>query len=181
MAMNDKPAAYTLAEDEKAAQVMIYTMNFLFWGEVVVKSIIRVSTWLRTNTVPDWIPLYNAGSIVTTSGTAPRTNSYSELFVAVPQINAFHLSPPAADPLDFDPTEPNRRMEPVNAIIGTFQMKGHLRIAASSSLRRYLEVTRETYTPIYDVEITNLVLPAFGPVKVPFMLIRQGAAVFSAR
>ncbi len=181
MAMNDKPAAYTLAEDEKAVQVMIYTLNSLFWGDVVVKSIIRVSTWLRTNIVPDWIPLYNAGSIVTTSGTAPRTNSFNELFVAVPQIIAFHLAPPAADPLDFDPTEPNRQMAPVNALIGTFQMKGSLRMAASSSLRRYLEVTRENYTPLYDVEISNLVLPAFGPVKVPFIMIRQGAAVFTTR
>ena len=179
--MNDKPAAYTLAEDEKVVQVMIYTLNSLFWGEVVVKSVIRVSTWLRTNTFPDWIPLSNAGSIVTTSGTAPHTFTYTELFVPVPQIIAFHLLPPASDPIDFDPTEPNRRMEPVNAILGSFQVKGNLRIAASSSLKRYLEVTRENYTSLYDAEITNLVLPAFGPVKVPYILIRQGAAVFTAR
>ncbi len=179
--MNDKPAAYTLAEDEKTVQVMIYTLTSLYWGEVVVKSIIRVSTWLRTNTVPDWIPLYNAGSIVTTSGTAPRTNNFTELFVPVPQIIAFHMLPPAADPLDFDPTEPNRRMEPVNALVGTFQVKGSLRITASSSLKRYVEVTRESYTSLYDAEITNLVLPAFGPIKVPYILIRQGAAIFTTR
>ncbi len=179
--MNDKPAAYTLAEDEKTAQVMIYTLTTLFWGEVVVKSVIRVSTWLRTNTIPDWIPLYNAGSIVTTSGTPPRTNNFTELFVPVPQILAFHLLPPAADPIDFDPTEPNRRMEPVSALIGSFQIKGGLRIAASSSLKRYLDVTRENYTPLYDVEITNLILPSFGPIKVPYILIRQGAAIFTSR
>ena len=179
--MNDKPAAYTVAEDEKTVQVMIYTLTSLFWGEVVVKSIIRVSTWLRTNTVPDWIPLYNAGSIVTTSGTAPRTNNFTELFVPVPQIIAFHMLPPAADPLDFDPTEPNRRWEPVNALVGTFQVKGSLRITASSSLKRYVEVTRENYTSVYDAEITNLVLPAFGPIKVPYILIRQGAAIFTTR
>jgi len=179
--MNDKPAAYTVAEDEKTVQVMIYTLTSLFWGEVVVKSIIRVSTWLRTNTVPDWIPLYNAGSIVTTSGTAPRTNNFTELFVPVPQIIAFHMLPPAADPLDYDPTEPNRRLEPVNALIGTFQVKGGLRITTSSSLKRYVEVTRESYTSLYDAEITNLVLPAFGPIKVPYILIRQGAAIFTAR
>jgi len=179
--MNDKPPAYTLAADEKSAHVMIYTSNSLFWGEVVVKAVIRVSTWLRTNAVPDWIPLYNAGSIITTSGTAPHTNSYTELAVPVPQIIAYHLLPPAADPLDYDSTEPNRRMEPINALVGTFQVKGMLRINASSTLNRYLEVTRETYTPVYDAEITNLVLPAFGPVKVPFILIRQMAAVFTER
>ncbi len=179
--MNDKPLAYTLAADEKSAQVMIYTLNALFWGEVVVKTVIRVSTWLRTNTVPDWIPLYNAGSIVTTSGTPPHTNSFVEVAVPVPQIIAYHLLPPAEDVLDYDTTEPNRRMEPVNALIGTFQVKGLLRINSSSNLRRYLEVTREAYTPIDDAEVTNLILPAFGPIKVPYVLIRQGSAVFTTR
>ncbi len=179
--MNDKPAAYTLADDEKSAQVMIYTANALFWGEVVVKAIIRVSTWLRTNSVPDWISLYNAGSIVTTSGTAPRTMHFDEVDVALQQIIGYHLLPPAADPLDYDPTEPNRRMEPINALIGTFQVKGHLRINASASLKRYLEVTRENFTTLYDAEITNLILPAFGPVKVPYILIRQMAATFTTR
>ncbi len=179
--MNDKPPAYILAADEKAAQVMIYTMNALFWGETVVKTIIRVSTWLRTNSVPDWIPLYNAGSIVTTSGTAPRTISFIEVDVPVNQIIGFHLLPPAADPVDYDATEPNRRMEPVNALIGTFQVKGSLRINASVTLRHYLEVTRENFTTLYDAEITNLILPAFGPVKVPYILIRQAAAIFTTR
>ncbi len=179
--MNDKPAEYTLADDEKSAQVMIYTANALFWGEVVVKAIIRVSTWLRTNSVPDWISLYNAGSIVTTSGTAPRTMHFDEVDVALQQIIGYHLLPPAADPLDYDPTEPNRRMEPINALIGTFQVKGHLRINASASLKRYLEVTRENFTTLYDAEITNLILPAFGPVKVPYILIRQMAATFTTR
>ena len=179
--MNDKPPAYTLAADEKSAQVMIYTLNTLFWGDVVVKTVIRVSTWLRTNTVPDWISLYNAGSIITTSGTAPRTTSFAEVAVPIQQIIAFHLLPPATDPLDYDASEPNRRMEPVNALIGTFQVKGLLRINSSSNLRRYLEVTRENYTPIYDAEITNLILPAFGPLKVPYILIRQVSAVFTTR
>ncbi len=179
--MNDNSAAFALAADEKSAQVMIYTMNSLFWGAVVVKAIIRVSTWLRTNSVPDWITLYNAGSIITTSGTAPRTMNFTEVDVPVQQIIAYHLLPPAADPLDYDATEPNRRMEPINVLIGTFQVKGMLRINASASLKRHLEVTREAYTPIYDAEVTNLILTAFGPVKVPYILIRQAAAVFTTR
>ncbi len=179
--MNEKPATYTLAEDEKAVHVMVYTAMVLYWGEVLVKKVIRVSTWLRTSNVPDWIALYNAGSIVTTSGAAPRTNSFSELFVPVPQIMAFHLLPPATEPLDFDPTEPNRKMEQVSALIGTFQVKGGLRMTESSNLKRYLDVTRENYTPLYDAEVTNLVLSAFGPVKTPYILIRQTSAIFAAK
>ncbi len=179
--MNDKNPAYTLADDEKSAQVMIYTANSLFWGDAVVKSIIRVSTWLRTASVPDWIFLHNAGAIITTSATAPRTMHFEELAVPVQQIIGFHLLPPAADPLDYDASEPNRRMEPVNALIGSFQVKGLLRINASASLKWYLEVTRENYTQLYDAEITNMILPAFGPVKVPYILIRQAAAVFTTR
>ena len=55
-----KQPLYTLGEYDKVAQVMVYTASSMYWGEVVVKSAVRVSTWLRTNTAPDWICLYNA-------------------------------------------------------------------------------------------------------------------------
>ncbi len=53
-----------LGVDEKVSQVMAYTDSFLYWGEVITKTVIRVSTWLRTNTAPDYVSLYNGVALV---------------------------------------------------------------------------------------------------------------------
>ena len=167
------PLSYSVGSDEKVAQVMAYTPTALIWGEVVVKEMIRVSTWLRTNAAPDRVTLYNAKSLVTTSANTSRPTSYPEVNIPVPQILAWHLAPPAKDPIDYDPTEPNRHMEPVNALLSTFQVKGSLRLSSNSNLKKYLEVTREAYTGLYDAEITNLLISNIGPIMVPYILIRQ--------
>src|SRR5512133_3320665 len=112
---------YTVASDEKVAQVMIYTVNALYWGEVVVKSIVRVSTWLRTNTAPDRVAVYNAKAMYTGISTPQRPLQFAELHVSTTQILGFHLVPPAKDPPDYDPTEPNRRMVPVTALMSNFR------------------------------------------------------------
>jgi hypothetical protein len=181
MASPTQPPTINLAPDEKTAQVMIYTPSSLFWGDIIVKNMVRVSTWLRTNTVPDRICLLNAKMLVTTTGGPPHPVNFPELHISVTQIQAFHLLPPAKDPPDFDPTEPNRKMEPANALIGSFLFKGFLRISTNVDLKRFLEVTREAYTAVYDTEITNQIIPGLGPITVPFVLVRQETAVFTNR
>jgi len=173
--------AYPISADEKIAQVMIYTPSMLYWGDIIVKQMIRVSTWLRTNTVPDRICLLNAKGLVTTAGSSVRPVNYPELHVSVTQIQAFHLIPPAKDPPDYDQTEPNRKMEAVNSLVGSFVIKGLIRISANVDLKKYLEVTRESFTAIYDAEISNLLIPSMGIITVPFVLVRQETAVFTIR
>ncbi len=181
MALTAKLPPYRLAPDEKINQVMMYTANALLWGELVAKSIVRVSTWLRTSAVPDWLTLYNANLLITNQGAAVKPISFAEMHVPVVQINAIHLIPPAQDPIDFDPTELNRRMEPVNAIFGSFMVKGNLRISTNATLKKFIELTHEAFTGLYDDEVTSLTLPNFGSVKVPYILVRQAATVFTAR
>lgn len=170
---------YTLESDEKVVKVMIYTASTVLMGEVVVKELIRVSTWLRTNSAPDWICLYNARVIQTCLSSPPRPEQFSELNIAVSQILGLHLIPPAQDPPDYDPTEPNRRMLPVTVLLGTFRIQGHIRVAAQTPLRKYVEVTRETYTSIYDAKISNIAVPAMGVLNVPFLLVRQEKVNFA--
>jgi len=180
MALPAKLPSYRLAPDEKMNQVMIYTANALLWGDLVVKSIIRVSTWLRMSDVSDWLTLYNANLLITNQAAAKPVN-FTEIHLPVTQINAIHLIPPAQDPIDFDPTELNRRMEPVNAIIGSFLVKGNLRISTNATLKKFIELTHETFTSLYDVEVTSLTLQNLGSVKVPYILVRQATVVFTAR
>ena len=120
-------AKVPVGSDEKVAQIMAYTTNSLIWGDVVVKEMIRVSTWLRTNAAPDRFPIYNARVLVTTSAAAAKPAVFSELNISVPTVLAFHLAPPGKDPADYDPTEPNRKMDDVSAIVSTFLFKGKLR------------------------------------------------------
>lgn len=179
MTQNASTPPYTLAPDEKAAQVMAYTYNNLYWGDVVVKERIRISTWLRTNSAPERITIYNAKAMNVLSGAQVRPIAFSELNLAVPQILAFHLMPPAKDPLDYDPTEPNRKMDPVSVIVSSFRIDGNLRLSSQSSLSKYLEVNREDFTGVYDAKISNTVIPSLGIISVPFLLVRQETAVFT--
>ena len=160
---------YTLQDDEKAVQVMVYTQATLYWGEVVLKNIIRASTWLRTNSAPDRVTLYNVKALSILTPTPPRPSVYTELNVAVTQILAWHMAPPNNDPLDYDSTEPNRKMEPVTLLVTTFRMDGTLRLSSRSSMGKFLEVTRENFTGLYDTKITNVLIPSFGPINVPFL------------
>lgn len=180
--MSEQPAGTTprLEADEKISHVMIYTLSGIYWGELITKSIIRVSTWLRTNAVPDRITLHNAKGMITAGGQVSPT-SYTELHISLSQIQAFHLIPPEQDPIDYDPTEPNRKMEPVLILLSSFQFKGYLRLSTTSTVKKFLDVTHELYTPIYDAEITNLLLPNLGSIKVPYTLIRQETAIFAKR
>ncbi len=171
---------YVLKENEKVTAVMAYTQAGLYWGEVVTKTQIRVSTWLRTNVAPDYLTLYNAHFLLTVGNSLLKPVTYRELHVSTSQVLAYHLVPPGKDPADYDANEPNRKFEPVTALVGTFRIDGSIRMATISSLAQYLDVTREEYTPLYNCEISQLNNPALGCVSVPYALVRQEMAVFTA-
>lgn len=170
---------YTLGPEEKAAQVMAYTTNSLYWGEVVVKEVIRVSTWLRTNSAPDRVCLYNARALATGSAAPTRPMQFRELYISTNNILIFHLVPPAKDPLDYDPSEPNRMMQPISILVGSFRVDGNLRLSSHSNVSKFLEVTHETFTTVYDAHISNPSNPAFGSIAVPYVLVRQETGVFT--
>jgi hypothetical protein len=158
-----------LASDEKLAPVMIYTPNMLVHGELVAKESVRVSILLRTQGVPNYLHLYKA-RVVVFGGAPPKTLSFAEIFVPTPSVIAFHLVPPVQDIMDFDATEANRIMQPMDMVVGTFQFKGHIRISAQTEVGTSLEVMRTPWLSIYDSHITNSYLPQFN-LQVPLLVI----------
>ncbi len=170
---------YKLAPDEKVTQVMAYTQNNLYWGDLVSKEIIRVSTWLRTNTAPERVTIFNAKSVLITNPNPQKPILIREMNVALSQILAFHIMPPGKDPLDYDPTEPNRKMEPVTLLVSTFRIEGCLRLSTRSSMAKFLEVTRENFTGVYDAKINNTLISSMGTITVPFLLVRQETTIFT--
>ena len=165
-----------LASDEKMAVVMVYTRDMLMRGEVIAKESTRVSIWLRTDGVPNYIHIYKP-QVISFAGSAPRTFSLSEMFVPVAQVLAFHLAPPAQDSLDYDATETNRVMQPLDIMVGSFVVKGKLRISAATEIATTLDVMRALWMSIYDADIINPYLAQFN-IHVPFLLVNSTGVSF---
>jgi hypothetical protein len=165
-----------LASDEKLAMVMVYTNNMLARGEVVAKENARVSIWLRTQGVPNYIHLHKP-QVISFLGAVPRTFSLSEMFIPTVQVVAFHIAPPAQDSLDYDPAEANRMMQLLDVMIGSFLLKGKIRISMQTDVSTSLDVMRASWMSIYDAEITNSYLPQFN-VHVPMLLVNPSQVNF---
>jgi hypothetical protein len=159
-----------LPSDEKNTLVMIYTHNMLVRGEVVTMQGVRVSTWLRTQGVPEYIHLFKASVLHFGSGVV-KALTYSEVYVPVTTVIAFHLVPPVSELLDYSADEENRIMVPVTALPGTFQFKGYFRIATKATLSNSIELAHSDWSSIYNVDVTNPSMPQMQPIHVPMILI----------
>ncbi len=168
---------YNLGPDEKTSTVMLYSNSAFVRGDVVTKENVRVSIWLRTQGVPNYLHLLKAQTLLF-GGTPPKSIAYNELFFPTSQIIAFHLAPPLADPLDYDPNEANRTMADVNLGLGTFLLKGKLRISTHTDFATSIEVGRANWLSIYDADIANPFLPQMQPIHVPMMLVRPEQVSF---
>jgi hypothetical protein len=171
---------YILTNDEKSTPVMIYTTNALIKGNVISKEPIRVSTWLRTPMAPEYFHLLNANVLMMSIPGSMRSLSFKEYFIPIPQIVAYHLVPPHEDPLDFDETEPNRKMEPVAVMVGSFMFKGNLRMSSQINLGTHLDVAHETYYSLYDSEISNHGLLNLGKLRIPLTILRSDLVTFAS-
>jgi hypothetical protein len=178
---SEGPNPNTVAHDEKITAVAVYTMTGLAIGKLITKEQVRVSTWLRTDMAPGYLPLHQARFLSLAGTGTGQAMTFSELHVPSSQVIAFHLLPPASDPLDYDPDEPHRKMEPVTVLIGFFRVGGFARMSTYSNLGKYLEATKETFLPIYQVEISNLATPSLDVVRVPYALVRQDAALIATQ
>lgn len=172
-----KPKATKLANDEKTSLVMIYTANALLRGQVITKESIRVSIWLRTQSAPEYIHLLK-GNLLTFGAGATRQSTFPELILPTSEVLAYHLAPPAHDPMDYDESEANRVMEPITALVGTFRFDGHIRLSIQSDAITSLTVARSPWLSLYHVAISNPLLSSMGTLKVPMVLIRPTHTIF---
>ena len=170
---------YTPASDEKLTPVMLYTRNSLVRGEVVTKqNVLRVNIWLRTDGAPKYLHVLKP-QVVVFGGTPVKPLTYAEIYYPTSQVIGFHTLPPTDEPLDYDPNEMNRMMQPVEALVGTFVMKGNIRISTQTDIGSSLEVARVAWMSIYDVEVTNPYLPQMPPLRVPMALVNPMQAAFA--
>jgi hypothetical protein len=169
---------YILRPDEKTTPVMLYTEESVVRGEVVTKEVVhRINIWLRTDGVPKYMHLLNA-QVVLFGGGSGRTLSYPEIYFPSAELIAFHTLPPVEEPLDYDPVEANRMMVEVDVIVGTFIMKGRIRISTQTEVGVSLEMARLSWMSLYDATITNPYLPQMPPLSVPLVLVNPANVAF---
>ncbi len=181
MSQNKPARSYTLAGDEKATPAMVYTLTSLAWGDVITKELVRAKTWLRTTMAPIYMSLYDARVLQIGGAGSARPWALPEYHVPASHVIAFHLLPPAPDLLEPEPLEPNRKLEPVSVLAGLFRFDGFAQMASVSTLKNYLDATKETFMPLYDVEISHPATPSLGAMHIPYVLVRQDTAMFAPR
>ncbi len=158
-----------LEPDEKITTVMVYTQDMLVRGDVVTKENMRVSIWLRTQGVANYLHLHSP-QVISFSGLTPKTLSYGQIFIPIPQVVGFHIAPPSQDPLDYDSSETNRLMQPAELLIGSFHIKAKFRFSTQTDIANSLEVMRVSWASVYEADISNPQLPQLA-MHVPMLLI----------
>lgn len=169
---------YILRPDEKTSPVMLYSLYSVVRGEAVVKqNVPRVNIWLRTDGAPRYIHILKP-QVLVFGGSPVKALTYAELYFPTSQVIAFHALPPADEPLDYDPGEADRKMEPVDLLVGTFVMKGQIRISTHTEVDHTLESAVVSWMSVYDVSITNPYLPQMPALQVPMLLANPSHVSF---
>lgn len=169
---------YTLRPDEKTSPVMLYSPQSVVRGEAVVKqNVPRLNIWLRTDGVPRYIHILKP-QVLVFGGSPVKVLSYSELYFPTSEVVAFHTLPPIDEPLDYDPSEPDRRMESVDLLVGTFVMKGMIRVSTHTEVDTTLESAVVSWMSVYDVSITNPYLPQMPALQVSMVLVKPSHVAF---
>jgi hypothetical protein len=169
---------YILRPDERTSPVMLYAMHSVVRGEAVVKqNVQRLNIWLRTDGAPRYIHVLKP-QVLVFGGSPVKALSYTELYFPTSEVIAFHTLPPTDEPLDYDPEEADRKMEELDLLIGTFVMKGHIRISTHTEVDHTLESARVSWMSVYDTTITNPYLPQMPALQVPMVLVNPSHVAF---
>ncbi len=170
---------YILKPDEKTTPVMLYTQQGVVRGDVVSKqSVLRVNIWLRTDGAPRYLHILKPQVLVFGGGPV-KALSYTEVYIPISEAIAFHTLPPMDEALDYDPNEANRMMEAVELLVGTFIVKGKIRISTQTEIAASLEMARVTWMSVYDISVSNPHLPQMAPLQVPMALVNPNRVVFA--
>ena len=170
---------YTPSPEEKLTPVMLYTQDTFVRGELVTKkNVLRVNIWLRTDGAPNYLHILKP-QVLVFGGTPVKPLSYSEIYYPTTQLIGFHTLPPIDEPLDYDANEMNRMMQPVDVMVGTFVMKGKIRISTQTDVGTSLEVARISWMSLYEVEVTNPYLPQMPALQVPMALVNPIHVAFA--
>jgi len=168
---------YTLAPDEKATTVVVYSPNKMIHGDLVTKKEIRVNIWLRMQDLPNYIHLLKA-EVLLFGGSSYKSVMYDEYFFPINRIIGYHLAFSQTEPLDYDPGTPDRTMMDVDMILGAYMLKGRVRISTHANFATMIEISHMTWFSVYDADISNPLQPHLPTIHVPMLLVNPTQVSF---
>jgi hypothetical protein len=157
-----------LAPDEKATQVMIGTADTLMWGDLVTKQAVRMSAYLNT-TADDYVPLRDAKILFLAPREQTAPIERSSVHIRQDEILLFFVM---HDEEPLPEETQTRRYEPIEAIIGAFQMEGSILKAPISNIQNLLLVSKAVYMPIYSATVHHVAKPWLGTFSSNFVQVR---------
>ena len=163
------PKSYTLDPSEKATQVMIGTPDMLLWGDLVTKEHVMVSGFLNT-LAEDFVPLRDAKVLFLAPAQKAAPLERPVVYVKLEEILLF-LSMGEQSLL---PEESEvRRYEPLEAIVGPFQVQGEILKSPIATLQNLLLVSKDTYMPFYKATVRHVAKPWLGTFSNSMVQIRR--------
>ena len=160
---------------ETLTAMMFYTKESLVWGEILHHESVLPSRILVGVTVPEFISVFNAKMIFLEPNFISNPVSHSEIHIPAKKIIGYHLMPPHEDQIDYDPSEPNRKMQPMTVFLGPFTVKGSIRISGLTTVKSNLEVTKSEFMALYDLQINHTHQREMKPIhaKMGYFRVRE--------
>jgi len=165
--MSEKP--YTLASDEKENQVMVGTSDILFWGALVTKEQVRLSSFLNT-LAEDFIPFHNVKILFLAPAQQVAPVERALLCVKLEEILVFF----AMADLELPPEETEmRRYEPVEALVGSYQIEGMILKSPLTPLHNMMLIATSAYMPVYKATVRHVAKPWLGTFSSSVVHVRR--------
>ncbi|MBN1661235.1 MAG: hypothetical protein JXA93_22775 [Anaerolineae bacterium] len=165
--MAQKP--YTLQPGEKATQVMIGTSDTLIWGDLVTKEQVQMSAFLNT-LAEDFVPVHAAKILFLTPRQQMAPIERALLYLKQEEILLF-FSMAGGETL---PSESEvRRYEPVEIVIGSFQIEATILKSPIATMLNLLLVSKDAYMPFYRATIRHVANPWLGSLSSDVVQIRR--------
>ena len=162
-----KPS-YTLAQDEKAVQVMIGTADALIWGDLVTKEQVRMSAYLNT-LAEEYISLFDAKLLFLAPKEQMPPIERSSVHIRQQAILVFFV---LHDEEPLPEETQTRQYEPIEGFVGSYQVEGNLLKPPISSVQNTLIVSKSTYMPIYSATVHHVAKPWLGSFSSNLIHIR---------
>lgn len=165
--MSEKP--YELESDQKATQVMIGTQDMLLWGDLVTKERARLTFFLST-LAEDFVSLHDVKilHLAPTQQTAPLQSECA--YVKLEEILLFYLM---SEQVPIPEETEVRRLEPVEVIVGPFEIEGKVAKSPIATIQNLLLVTKDDYIPLYEATVRHVAKPWLGAFRTSMVQVRR--------
>ncbi|GAB4496900.1 MAG: hypothetical protein OHK0052_07520 [Anaerolineales bacterium] len=179
--MSETPSTlYKLSPDEEILHYMVYTADNLFMGDLISKKTIRISTFVRTPMAPKYLVLYDAKVLSLDAKPGTRPAAFPLIHVPLASVLAMHPRPPAAEPIDYDQSEANRKFEQASLLVGPLRFDGKFRMSIRTNVTQYLDVTKEPFISLYEATITSMVHQEMGIIQSAMITVRREGVPIAA-